>query len=78
MAKTSMPYEKLSERDRRIVEEYKAGMALLTIADRYGMTCVEVQQIVMSVGTLMRDFPSATAAPTTGQNWSPCGALHRA
>ena len=54
----------LSLRDHReIIGEYKLGQSLLTIADRFGVSCADVQRIVARVGDLGR----VLAGPTTGE-----------
>ena len=51
-----MAYEKLSERDREVVAQYKSGIALGVIADQFEMRCADVQRLVLSVtGNLERD-----------------------
>jgi hypothetical protein len=44
----------LSLRDWEIIAAYKRGGHLLTIADRFGVTCADVQRIVVRVGDLGR------------------------
>jgi hypothetical protein len=44
----------LSPRDWEIIAAYKRGGRLLSIADRFGVTCADVQRIVVRVGDLGR------------------------
>jgi hypothetical protein len=54
----------LSLRDHReIIVVYKRGESLLTIAERFGVTCADVQRIMARVGDLGR----VLADPTTGE-----------
>lgn len=41
-------------RDREIIAAYKRGESLLTIADRFDVTCADVQRIVARVASLGR------------------------
>jgi hypothetical protein len=45
---------KLSPRDSDLIAIYRRGDSLLTIAQRFGVTCAEVQRIVARVGDLGR------------------------
>ena len=45
---------KLSPRDSELIAVYRRGDSLLTIAERFGVTCAEVQRIVARVGDLGR------------------------
>ena len=45
---------KLSPRDSELIAIYRRGDSLLTIAERFGVTCAEVQRIVARVGDLGR------------------------
>jgi hypothetical protein len=63
-ARTNPP--PLSPRDHReIVVVYKRGESLLTIAERFGVSCADVQRIVARVGDLGR----VLADPTTGEGY---------
>jgi hypothetical protein len=52
---------KPSSRDREIIAVYKRGDSLLTIANRFGVTCADVQRIVVRVGDLGRVLANPTA-----------------
>jgi hypothetical protein len=59
IAQTNPPL--LSPRDHReIVVVYKRGESLLTIAQRFGVSCADVQRIVARVGDLGRVLADAT------------------
>ena len=45
---------KPSPRDSELIAMYRRGDSLLTIAERFGVTCAEVQRIVARVGDLGR------------------------
>ena len=46
--------KRLSPRDWEIIAAYKRGGPLLSIADRFGVTCADVQRIVVRVCDLGR------------------------
>ena len=39
---------------QQIIAAYRRGVSLLTIADRFGVTCADVQRIMVRVGGLER------------------------
>jgi hypothetical protein len=50
-----------SSRDREIIAVYKRGDSLLTIANRFGVSCADVQRIVVRVGDLGRVLANPAA-----------------
>jgi hypothetical protein len=54
----TMPLLILSRDHREILAMYNRGESLLTIAERFGVTCAHVQRIVARVGDLGRVLPT--------------------
>ena len=50
------PSRSLSPRDHEIIALYKRGESLLTIAERFGVACADVQRTVVRVGDLGREL----------------------
>ena len=47
-------HAQLSHRDIKLIAMYKRGDSLLSIAERFGITCADVQRTVARVGDLGR------------------------